>query len=128
MRGRARLSRYLGAIDPHWRKLVHENVAVDDGRAHVAAAAGVYQGRVRIRAGREMWAVAIDDDQVRALAGFERADLVLEPERARAGARGHPQDVARRQHAGVLAHRLEDRGETHLFEHVEAGGTTAAVP
>ena len=54
---------------------------------------------------------------------------MLEAERARARARRHPQHVARRQDARLLAHRLQHRREPHLLEHVEpvvAGGAVGA--
>src|SRR5262249_10783055 len=118
--GVAGVDRNLRPVDAYRRKIVDQQLAVDDRRANVAAARGVDERRVRIRSGRQVRAIAVDDDPVRLLADLERANLVLEAERLRARAGRHPEDVARWQHARLPAHRLQHGGGSHLFEHVEA--------
>ena len=63
--------------------------------------------------------IPIDCDQVGAFARFDRANLVLETERAGAAASGHPQHLARGQGTGAAADGLECGREPHLLEHVE---------
>src|SRR4051812_42792294 len=71
--------------------------------------------------------MTIDNDDVRLFADLERPDVAVEPERPRAVSRRHPQHVARGQDTGLLAHRLEDRRESHLVEHVEPVVARGAV-
>ena len=70
--------------------------------------------------GRQVRPIAIDEDQVRALADLDRPDLGLEAERPGAVASRHPQRVAGGQRAGSVPHRLQRRRQPHLVEHVEA--------
>src|SRR5712691_4621394 len=66
-----------------------------------------------------MGTVAIDEYQVRALTGLDRANFTLEPERPRTVARRHPEHLPRRQGARMTTDRLERRGKPHLPEHVQ---------
>src|SRR5210317_238791 len=69
-------------------------------------------------------------DQIRTLAGLERANLVAESYRCCAAARRHAQNGYSRQ--GLRVHAvdfLQERSESHLLPHVEvviAGGAVRA--
>src|SRR5262245_23804535 len=114
-----RLGHDLVAVDAHWRELVHEKLAVDDGGAHIRSASGVDERRVRVGARCEVRSIAVHEDEVRALADFDRADVGFETHRAGAGARRHFHGVARSQRARLTTDGLKGRGEPHLLEHVE---------
>ena len=64
--------------------------------------------------------IEIDDDEVRALAGFERAGDVAEVHRSGAQARGHGQSRTRGNRGGIAARPLgQERGQPRFLEHVE---------
>ena len=87
------------------REILHEHLAVDHRQPDVGAARGVDERRPGVAIRREVRPIAVDDDEVGALARLDRSDLVLQPERPRALARRHPDHVARRQRARARAAR-----------------------
>ena len=67
-------------------------------------------------------------NEIRTFADFNRTNLVLQPERPRAVARGHPERLPGRHRPRLAAGRLERGRETHLAKHVQtvvAGGAVA---
>src|SRR5437764_15491830 len=90
-----RFSDRRGDVDGQYLAIAHQDLAIANGRNDGTSGGGVDDGgldrvdRLRLRL------LQVDDDDVGALAGFERADLVIEAEDARAGDGGHLQDVAR---------------------------------
>jgi hypothetical protein len=68
---RTSLGDNLRAINPQRPAIVHQHLAVDDRRPDVTAASRVYDRRVGVGTRRKMRPIAIDDDQIRALAWFD---------------------------------------------------------
>src|SRR5215471_4434386 len=101
----------LAEIDAFGRRVVDEDRPVDDRRPDVGAARGIHQCRVRIARRNEWQPISIDDDEVGALAGLDRSDVGVEPERPSTFASGHRQGVARGQRPWRAARRLEECGK-----------------
>ncbi len=61
-----------------------------------------------------------EGDQIRALAGFQRAGDLRDVHRARAHNRRHLQNLARGQHRGIhRAHLGDQRGQAQLLDHIQ---------
>src|SRR6187200_2771839 len=69
--------RDLAGIPANPLEIVDQDLAVDDGRAHVGAAGGIDDGRVGVGGEGEVWLGAIDQDQVRLLADLDAPDFLL---------------------------------------------------
>ena len=105
--------------------LAHQPLAVAHHVDDVARFAGIHELRVNgVRIATEsrhvVRLIEVDDDEVGALAGLERAGDVAEVHRARADPRRHRQRLPRRKRRRVAADSLgEQRRQPHLLEHVE---------
>ena len=102
------------AVEHHWAT-VHEHVA------HVARLGRVHKVRHRVRRrGREMRAAEVQHHEVGAPPHRDRAELLFQAQGARASRGGELQHLARGQDIRAVARLLDQRGEAHLREHVEA--------
>src|SRR6476620_7198422 len=64
------------------RESLHQHPPVHHRQSHIRSGGGIRQRRPGVAIGGEMRPIALDDDEIRALAGLDRADLLFEPERA----------------------------------------------
>ena len=111
--------------------VAHDDAALDhDVRARPRPSRrrrGARRGR---RAGAARAARTADHDDVRALAGLQRADAVLHAQRPRAAEGRHLQHRGRGGDGRIAGRVLgQERGRQHLLEHVEvvvAGGAVGA--
>src|SRR5687768_5432020 len=76
-----RVTKHLYLVDGPYVTVAHEYLPVDDGRADVGAARNVNEMRYRVVHGRLTGTRYVDQDQVRALAGLERANARFHAER-----------------------------------------------
>ena len=101
-------------------KILNHDIPIDHRHSDVSSTGGEHQRRPDITVRRETWTAAIDEDEVGSLTRFDRSNFVLEPEGARAFASSHPDGIRCSQRTRRFPHGLNQRGKTHLFEHVEA--------
>src|SRR5216110_317060 len=101
-------------VAEHHRLSIHEHIA------HVTRARRVHDERYRVAHRRvEVRLAQVEDDQVGALAGGDRADLGFEAERAGAPERGELEHPTGGERVGAEPWLLDQGGEAHLGEHVE---------
>ena len=96
--------------------------------AHIGRAGAVDDARDEIRLIRlRVGAFQVEDDQVGALPHLNRSDLRFEAERPRAAQCGQLEGLRRGQRVGTEARLLDQGGEPHLGEGVEAVVARRAV-
>src|SRR5207249_2850008 len=101
-------------VAEHHRLSIHEHIA------HVARARRVHHERYGVAHRRmEVRLPQVEDDQVGALAGGDRADLGFESQRASATERGQLEHPTGGERVGAEPWLLDEGGEAHLGEHIE---------
>ena len=111
---------------------VVEHAAVDAGEEDIVLVGAVDESRVRVVDGHEVRLAHVDGDEVGELAGFERADLIGQPERLGAAERRHAHGLLCVERGDVAFDRaMQEEGRAHLVEHVHdvaRGGAVGAQP